>query len=90
MQVLLLVLQVKAAEVGTNIVAAYVSGGRSHEVPAVMAALSLSGSDGFELAFNQACAELAAGKPQEAEQQLLLAHRLGMSSLYALQWMCGR
>lgn len=77
-----LLLQVKPAEVGTNVVAAYVSGGRGHEVPAVMAALSLSGSDGFELAFNQACAELSSGKLQQAEQQLLLAQRLGEMCYY--------
>lgn len=70
-------LQVKNVEVGTNIVAAYVSGGRAHEVPAVMDALALSASDGFEIAFNQACADVATGKLEAAEQQLLLAQRLG-------------
>ena len=69
--------QVKNVEVGTNIVAAYVSGGRAHEVLAVMDALALSASDGFEIAFNQACADVATGKLEAAEQQLLLAHRLG-------------
>ena len=64
-------------EVGTNIVAAYVSGGRAHEVLAVMDALALSASDGFEIAFNQACADVATGKLEAAEQQLLLAQRLG-------------
>lgn len=62
---------------GTNIVAAYVSGGRPHEVSAVMDALTLSASDGFEIAFNQACADVAVGKLEAAEQQLLLAQRLG-------------
>ena len=70
-------LQVKNVEVGTNIVAAYVSGGRAHEVLAVMDALALSASDGFEIAFNQACADVATGKLDAAEQQLLLAQRLG-------------
>lgn len=70
-------LQVKNVEVGTNIVAAYVSGGRAHEVLAVMDALALSASDGFEIAFNQACADVATGKLEAAEQQLLLAQRLG-------------
>ena len=58
-------------------VAAYVSGDRAHEVPAVMEALSLSPSNGFELAFNQACAHLSVGHPQKAEEELLLAQRLG-------------
>ena len=62
---------------GTNIVAAYVSGGRAHEVLAVMDALALSPSDGFEIAFNKACADVASGKLESAEQQLLLAQRLG-------------
>ncbi len=69
--------QVKSLEVGTNVVAAYVSGGRAHEVPAVMDALALKASDGFEIAFNQACADVAVGKLDAAEQQLLLAQRLG-------------
>ena len=62
---------------GTNIVAAYVAGGRAHEVPAVMDALALKASDGFEIAFNQACADVAVRKLDAAEQQLLLAQRLG-------------
>ncbi len=69
--------QVKSLEVGTNVVAAYVSGGRAHEVPAVMDALALKASDGFEIAFNQACADVAVGKLDIAERQLLLAQRLG-------------
>ncbi len=71
------VVQVKSLEVGTNVVAAYVSGGRAHEVPAVMDALALKASDGFEIAFNQACADVAVGKLDAAEEQLLLAQRLG-------------
>ncbi|KAL3136436.1 Signal recognition particle core component, variant 2 [Trebouxia sp. C0009 RCD-2024] len=74
--------KVKTAEVGTNIVAAYVSGGRAHEVLPVMDALALSASDGFEIAFNQACADVAVGKLEAAEQQLLLAQRLGRETLY--------
>ncbi len=70
-------MQVKSLEVGTNVVAAYVSGGRAHEVPAVMDALALKASDGLEIAFNQACADVAVGKLDAAEQQLLLAQRLG-------------
>ena len=57
--------------------AAYVSGGRAHEVAPVMDALALKPSDGFEIAFNQACADVALGKLEAAEQQLLLAQRLG-------------
>lgn len=74
--------KVKSLEVGTNVVAAYVSGGRAHEVPAVMDALALKASDGFEIAFNQACADVAVGKLDAAEQQLLLAQRLGRETLY--------
>ena len=70
-------MQVKSAEVGSNIVAAYVSGGRAHEVAPVLDALALEPSDGFELAFNRACADVAMGKLEAAEQQLLLAQRLG-------------
>jgi len=46
-----------------------------------MDALALKASDGFEIAFNQACADVAVGKLDAAEQQLLLAQRLGTSSL---------
>ncbi|KAL0050970.1 hypothetical protein WJX82_011356 [Trebouxia sp. C0006] len=74
--------KVKSLEVGTNVVAAYVSGGRAHEVPAVMDALALKASDGLEIAFNQACADVAVGKLDAAEQQLLLAQRLGRETLY--------
>ena len=82
------VLQVKPSEVGTNVLAAYVSGGRAHEVPAVMEALSLSASDGFELAFNQACAHLSIGNPQKAEEELLLAQRLGQPCLPYMTHAC--
>ena len=75
-------------EVGTNIVAAYVSGGRAHEVSAVMDALALSSSDGFEIAFNLACADLATGNLEAAEQQLLLAQRLGKQYRYLLCYLC--
>ena len=69
--------QLATPELRANVLAAYVAGGRSREVPAVMAAMKFGARDGFEVAFNAACALLGAGDAPAAEQQLLLAQRLG-------------
>ena len=66
--------------------AAYVAGGRAREVPAVMAAMKFGPRDSFEIAFNAACALLGAGDAPAAEQQLLLAQRLGAQSELACRW----
>ncbi|KAL4423713.1 hypothetical protein ABPG75_001014 [Micractinium tetrahymenae] len=69
-------------EVQTNVLAAYVAGGRAGEVPAVMEAMKISSKDSFEVAFNAACGLIETGKLKEAEQQLQLAVRVGEEALY--------
>ena len=59
--------------------AAYVSGGRAHEVPAVMEAMKISPKDSFEIGFNTACGLLAAGDCVSAQDKLEHAQRLGDS-----------
>ncbi|KAK3284578.1 Signal recognition particle core component [Cymbomonas tetramitiformis] len=71
----------QSSNVGTNIVAAYVEGGRSAEVPALMQELKLRTKDSFELAYNNARALSAVGDFEAAEEQLLLAQRLGKEVL---------
>ena len=71
------VAQLATPELRANVLAAYVAGGRAREVPAVMAAMKFGPRDSFEIAFNAACALLGAGDTPAAEQQLLLAQRLG-------------
>ncbi|KAL4446353.1 hypothetical protein ABPG77_003160 [Micractinium sp. CCAP 211/92] len=69
-------------EVQTNVLAAYVAGGRAGEVPAVMEAMKISPKDSFEVAFNAACGLIEGGKLGEAEEQLQLAVRVGEEALY--------
>ncbi len=73
--------QLATLELRANVLAAYVAGGRAREVPAVMAAMKFGAQDSFEIAFNAACALLGAGDAPAAEQQLLLAQRLGARRL---------
>ena len=80
----------------TNVLAAYVSGNRAHEVPAVMEAMKISPKDSFEIGFNTACGLLAAGDCVSAQDKLEHAQRLGdpppmlfsceSTRLQALQW----
>ncbi|KAI3426329.1 hypothetical protein D9Q98_008702 [Chlorella vulgaris] len=72
----------ESQEVQTNVVAAYVSGGRAGEVPAVMQAMKISAKDSFEIAFNVACGLVDAGQLRAAEEQLQLAVRVGEEALY--------
>ncbi len=64
-------------ELRTNVLAAYVAGGRAAEVPAVCEAMKISAADSFEVAFNMACALLAAGDVPRARTELERAQRLG-------------
>ena len=70
-------LQVASLELRTNVLAAYVSGSRAHEVPAVMEAMKISPKDSFEIGFNTACGLLAAGDCVSAQDKLEHAQRLG-------------
>lgn len=62
-------------DVKTNIVAAYVAGGRAAEVSSLMDALKVAPRSGFELAHNAACALIEKGEYAQAEELLLLARR---------------
>ena len=70
--------QVESLELRTNVVAAYVAGGRSWEVPAAMDAMQSAAAEGYELAFNRACALVEQRDYAAAEQQLQLALRSGV------------
>ena len=69
--------QVTSLDLRTNVLAAYVSGKRAHEVPAVMEAMKISSKDSFEIGFNTACGLLAAGEYVKAQRELEHAQRLG-------------
>lgn len=67
--------KIDSDEVKSNIVAAYVSGGRSQEVKAVMDSMKVSPRSNFNLAYNAACALIEKGDLKGAEEHLLLARR---------------
>lgn len=69
-------------EVRTNVVAAHVAAGRWAEVPGLLKSMGLSPKASFEVAFNSACARLAGGELEAAEQELHLAMRLGKEALF--------
>lgn len=67
--------KVEADEVKTNVIAAYVSGGRSNDVPALMESLKVAPRNSFDLAYNAACALIETREYDKAEELLLLARR---------------
>ncbi|KAG6541191.1 hypothetical protein Mapa_017425 [Marchantia paleacea] len=73
--------KIESDEVKSNVIAAYVSGGRSQEVPAVMDAMKVSARNNFNLAYNAACALTERGDYGKAEEHLLLARRIGQEAL---------
>ncbi|KAK9908732.1 hypothetical protein WJX75_002041 [Coccomyxa subellipsoidea] len=73
--------KISSLELRTNVLAAYVSGDRAHEVPAVMEAMKISSKDSFEIAFNTACGLIAAGDFTHAQRELEHASRLGRETL---------
>jgi len=69
---------VESPELRTNIVAAYVAGGRSWEVGAVLEAMqSPPAADSYELVFNRACALVEQRDHAAAERQLQQGLRSG-------------
>eukprot|EP00240_Pyramimonas_obovata_P002001 CAMPEP_0118923780 /NCGR_PEP_ID=MMETSP1169-20130426/2185_1 /TAXON_ID=36882 /ORGANISM="Pyramimonas obovata, Strain CCMP722" /LENGTH=531 /DNA_ID=CAMNT_0006864821 /DNA_START=67 /DNA_END=1659 /DNA_ORIENTATION=+ len=74
--------QETSQDITTNTLAAYVTGGRSAEVPTVMQALGANAKDRYEVAYNFACSLVATEKVPEAEEWLLLAQRLGQETLF--------
>lgn len=71
----------ESQEARTNLVAAYISAGRSAEVPALLAQLGIEAADGYAPAYNAACACLGQGQLGEARRLLLSAQRLGREEL---------
>ena len=70
-------MQVHSLELSTNVVAAHVAAGRSEHVSEVMSAMRIGPHEGFEVAFNLGCAQLASSDFEAAHDQLLHAQRLG-------------
>lgn len=70
------------SDVRSNVIAAYVSGGRAEQVGKVLENLKISATGaGFEAAFNVACGLLESGRHDEAGVQLEVAARLGREQL---------
>jgi signal recognition particle subunit SRP72 len=64
-----------SSELKTNLIASYISGGRSNEVSMLMQKLKVTPRSGFELAYNAACASIENNDFAKAEELLLLARR---------------
>lgn len=79
-------LQVHSLELSTNVVAAHVAAGRSGDVAEIMAVMRIGPHEGFEVAFNLGCAQLACNDFEAAHDQLLHAQRLG--TLHAILQAC--
>lgn len=63
-------------EVKTNVIAAYVMGGRAAEVKALLETqLRVAPRDGFDIAYNVACSLIELKDFPAAEEMLLLARR---------------
>ncbi len=75
------VIQVSTSELHTNVLAAYISGKRGSEVPAVMEAMKITAKDSPDVAFNKACSLMESQDYEAAESELLLAQRLGKHCL---------
>ncbi len=73
---------VDLTQIRTNILAAYVSAGRSSEVAGVMQKMGMTSKLSCEAAFNSACAKIALGDLSKAKDELHLALRLGKESLF--------
>lgn len=69
--------QVESLELRTNVIAAYVCGGKAEQVPEVAKNMRIAAGDGSDVGFNMACALLQLGSFADAEQQLQLALRSG-------------
>jgi len=72
-----------SVEAKANLIAAYVAGGRSGEIPSVLKSLGCSSTDGLELAFNVACGMIEDGSvEQEVKEQLMATRRIGEETLF--------
>mmetsp|Transcript_5293 Transcript_5293/g.15184 ORF Transcript_5293/g.15184 Transcript_5293/m.15184 type:complete len:701 (-) Transcript_5293:233-2335(-) len=73
--------KVESLELRTNVIAAYVCGGKAEQVPDVAKNMRIAAGDGSDVGFNMACALLQLGSFADAEQQLQLALRSGREEL---------
>ena len=71
-----------AAEVRTNVIAAYAIGGRAADISSTLSTLQMTSQDTFEVSFNVACGLVEERKIAEAEEALHLARRVGEEQLY--------
>jgi signal recognition particle subunit SRP72 len=69
-------------EAKANIVAAHVAAGRSDEIPALLADIGCSATEGLEVAFNVACGLINSGHYQESKEQLEMTQRIGQETLF--------
>ncbi|KAI5057233.1 hypothetical protein GOP47_0027248 [Adiantum capillus-veneris] len=70
-----------STELKTNLIASYISGGKSDEVSSLMESLKVTPRSSFELAYNAACALIEGKNYIKAEELLLLSRRLGQEAL---------
>lgn len=67
--------EVDSDDLKGNIIAAYVSGGRSRDAQGVMDSMKVSAKISFSLAYNAVCALIERGDLSGAEEHFLLARR---------------
>ena len=73
--------KVDSIELKTNIIAAFISGGKSIEISSLMATLRVTPNSSFEMAYNAACALIEKSNFTEAQELLLLTRRIGKEML---------
>lgn len=74
--------QVSSLELKTNLLAAYVSAGRSAQLPELMRQLGMKPRDSFEIAFNRACGLAEVGDEEAAETAVKAAYKQGEEALF--------
>ncbi|KAI8463766.1 MAG: hypothetical protein J3K34DRAFT_526736 [Monoraphidium minutum] len=74
--------KVDSLELKTNILAAYVAGGLSRQLPDLMGSLKVTPKSSFEVAFNRACGLVEGGDLGGAETALRVAVKQGEEALY--------
>lgn len=73
--------KVDSIELKTNIIAAFITGGRSADTSSLMASMKVTPNSSFEMAYNAACALIEKSNFAEAQELLLLARRIGQEML---------
>ena len=73
--------KVDSIELKTNIIVAFISGGKSIEISSLMVTLRVTPNSSFEMAYNAACALIEKSNFTEAQELLLLTRRIGQEML---------